>query len=58
MLTDGFENLSLMECRSNLDEWPEGRIINGEKVWHHSDIKNLAYFYVYKFYDEIIGGVK
>ena len=38
--------------------WPEDRCENeGDKIiqyWHHSDIKNVSYYYVYKLFEKII----
>lgn len=40
------------------NRWPTGRTY-GES-WCHSDIKDVAYFYVFKFYEKIIekGGLR
>ena len=40
---------------ARLDQWPN-RDSAGNVVWEHSDIKNLAYYYVFKFFDRIVGG--
>ena len=38
--------------------WPEDRCEkDGDKIiqyWHHSDIKNVSYYYVYKLFEKII----
>lgn len=39
-------------CMANVDKWPRNRreTVDGSDrmLWHHSDIKNLAYFFVYQ----------
>jgi hypothetical protein len=34
------------------NQWPERAVYNGQ--WCHSDLKDIAYFYVFKFYDKAI----
>ena len=38
---------------ANADKWPKKK--NGNPVWEHSDFKNVAYFFVYKLFDKLIG---
>ena len=49
----GITGISLMvDCMANEDKWP--RKDNQEnKLWHHSDWKNLAYPFVYQLFDKI-----
>lgn len=51
-------NMSLMELMSNTYAWPENRkrTVDGveQLMWQHSDFKNLAYFFVYQFFNEIV----
>jgi len=42
-------------CHVQIDRpnaWPERSDYQGQ--WCHSDMKDVAYFYVYKFYDKVI----
>ena len=41
------------DCIANADKWPneEDNIL----IWEHSDFKNVAYFFVYKLFDRIVG---
>lgn len=32
--------------------------VNGEYPWKHSDMKDLAYFYVYKLYEQLVSPEK
>jgi hypothetical protein len=49
----GIAYISLMDsCMSNVDWWPR-RNAQQQNVWHHSDWKNLAYYFVYKMFDKI-----
>ena len=52
-------NVSFHGLMSNEAVWPKGRqedVEGGGKrnVWQHSDIKNLAYFYVYRLFELIV----
>ena len=48
---DSFDcNATLQIARPN--EWPERSDYQGQ--WCHSDLKDVAYFYVFKFYDKAI----
>ena len=50
-------------CMANEDRWPrsraeeieddDGNVVGRTLCWQHSDFKNLAYFFVYKLFDEI-----
>ena len=50
----GFVNYNMQTKTPN--EWPEARSENknGKKIyyWHHSDIKNVSYYYVYKLFEK------
>ena len=53
------DNVSFYGLMSNEAVWPKGRqedVEGGGKrnVWQHSDIKNLAYFYVYRLFELIV----
>ena len=52
----GFVNYNMQSGTPN--GWPEARSENknGKKIyyWHHSDIKNVSYYYVYKLFEKII----
>lgn len=48
------ENINMMDYASNTEKWPDDRKDDEKMFWHHSDIKNLAYFYNYKLYDEMV----
>ena len=41
-------------CIANADKWPRTNR-DGSLVWEHSDFKNVAYFFVYKLFDMIVG---
>ena len=41
------------DCIANTDKWP--RNDDGVLSWEHSDFKNVAYFFVYKLFDRIVG---
>ena len=42
------------DCIANTDKWPRTNR-NGNRIWEHSDFKNVAYFFVYKLFDRIVG---
>ena len=42
------------DCIANADKWPRTNR-NGNRIWEHSDFKNVAYFFVYKLFDKLIG---
>jgi hypothetical protein len=46
------ENLNMQSIVQS-NPWPGGRIKNSVRQWYHSDIKNLAYFYVHQIFSEI-----
>ena len=52
----GWTNLSLPELADHLEAWPRGAPKNGVCEWHHSDLKNLPYFYVHKIFEKIVKG--
>jgi hypothetical protein len=45
-------------CMSNVDKWPRirqkrtGNVVTYQ--WHHSDFKQLAYFFVHKLFEKFI----
>ena len=41
------------DCMANADKWPKKK--NGNRIWEHSDFKNVAYFFVYKLFDRLVG---
>ena len=47
------------DCMANTDKWPAKRKSSENGVvrfrWEHSDFKNVAYFFVYKLFDRIVG---
>ena len=47
------------DCIANTDKWPAKRKSSENGVvrfrWEHSDFKNVAYFFVYKLFDRIVG---
>ena len=47
------------DCIANTDKWPAKRKSSENGVvrfrWEHSDFKNVAYFFVYKLFDKLIG---
>lgn len=63
-LTKGCKNLAMHENMANDKQWPhmDSSIWNfwlrDTPQWYHADIKNLAYFYAYKVFDEIEKGMK
>ena len=51
----GINNVRLdADCMANADKWPRANR-NGNRIWEHSDFKNVAYFFVYKLFDKLIG---
>ena len=56
----GINNVQLdADCIANTDKWPAKRKSSENGVvrfrWEHSDFKNVAYFFVYKLFDRIVG---
>lgn len=47
------------DCIANTDKWPAKRKSSENGLvrfrWEHSDFKNVAYFFVYKLFDKLIG---
>ena len=51
-------------CMANVDRWPrdrveeieddDGNVVGKILRWEHSDLKNLAYFFVYRLFDRIV----
>ena len=51
----GINNVQLdADCMANADKWTRTNR-NGNRIWEHSDFKNVAYFFVYKLFDRIVG---
>ena len=51
----GIDSVQLdADCMANADKWPRTNR-NGNRIWEHSDFKNVAYFFVYKLFDRIVG---
>ncbi len=42
------------DCMANADKWPRTNR-NGNRIWEHSDFKNVAYFFVYGLFDRLVG---
>ena len=42
------------DCIANADKWPRTNR-NGNRIWEHSDFKNVAYFFVYGLFDRLVG---
>jgi hypothetical protein len=39
---------------ADLVNWPRGRLnSSGPAIWHHSDMREVAYVYLYKLYDQL-----
>lgn len=51
-----FNNINMStQLKNTTMEWPREEFKAGEgKEWHHSDIKDLSYQYVYRFYDKLV----
>jgi|GEM_PF-6191989 len=48
-------NFNMSEAfKTSENSWPRNREYNGKKEWQHSDYKDVAYPYVYKFYKKIV----
>ena len=54
------DEYSLEGCMYNVKEWPgerkEERDGITEYMWHHSDFKQLAYFFVHRLFDKFVQG--
>ena len=37
-------------------QWPSERSGRYARTWLHSDLKNVAYFYIYPLFDRIVNG--
>ena len=48
--------LYLHDLMANEETWPEERMRGEIRCWEHSDIKNLSYPYVYKFFECLVRG--
>lgn len=46
----GVPNINYESCKTAPEKWPAER--KGE--WHHSDMKNIAYFHVKKLFDKLV----
>lgn len=49
-------NLNYISFMANEESWPRFSRENGVKrlLWHHSDIKNIAYYFVYPLFEQLI----
>ncbi|MDO5319171.1 MAG: hypothetical protein Q4G65_11125 [bacterium] len=50
------ENFQLDGQINGSGAWPSKRISWGVREWHHSDLKNVAYFFVHPLYDRLVTG--
>ncbi|MBQ8112746.1 MAG: alpha/beta fold hydrolase, partial [Kiritimatiellae bacterium] len=50
-LSCGVENINFHDMISDTGKWP--RRDEGKILWHHSDLKNFAYYYVYPLFIDI-----
>jgi hypothetical protein len=51
----GRRNLNMMVIGKNSNRWPESRIASDwEERWLHSDFKDIAYFFVFNLFDNIV----
>jgi len=55
------ENVNYSDYMPASDAWPSGRKVVNEdgiqrKVWLHSDIRDVVYYYVYKLYSSFVNG--
>lgn len=50
------ENNNYDSCMANVESWPRFSRENGVKrlLWHHSDIKNIAYYFVYPLFELLV----
>lgn len=56
VITNGFikeTRMNNMNDSSNKNDWPDIRKNDGDLDWKHSDIKNVAYPFVYKIFNMI-----
>lgn len=59
-LKSGCTNVPMLENIANEKTWPHtdsswtNLWLKDSPLWYHADIKNLAYFYVYKVFDKMI----
>ena len=53
-ITSGIDNVPLMELMANNSMWPE----KDEEIpiWKHSAFKQIAYFFTYKLFDNLVKG--
>ena len=54
--TNGLEEHYDMQDAVQDNAWPSGRVVNDERKWFHSDIKNVAYFYLHQVFNRIKSG--
>mgnify|MGYP003330580516 CR=1 FL=1 len=50
------DNYNYNSYMANVESWPRFSRENGVKqlLWHHSDIKNIAYYFVYPFFEQLV----
>ena len=53
---NGLEEHYDMQAAVQDNAWPSGRVVNDERKWFHSDIKNVAYFYLHQIFNRIKRG--
>ena len=49
-------NLQLDTLNNMSGQWPSERSGRYARTWLHSDLKNVAYFYIYPLFDRIVNG--
>ena len=54
--TNGLEEHYDMQDVVQDNDWTSGRVVNDERKWFHSDIKNVAYFYLHQVFNRIKSG--
>lgn len=50
------DNYNYNSYMANVESWPRFNRENGVKrlLWHHSDIKNIAYYFVYPLFEQLV----
>lgn len=50
------DNYNYNSYMTNEELWPRFSRENGVKqlLWHHSDIKNMAYYFVYPLFEQLV----
>ncbi len=53
---NGIVNVRLDGLQNRSQTWPAERMSQGGRLWRHSDMKNIAYFFVHPLYDRMATG--